>query len=158
MESLRVEANRQVSKLVIRGVPDRPGIAAEIFGIVGSRGFNVELVVTTGGTKGQAEICLAVSSTEENAVRETLEALRQELKATSIESDKDVALISVIGSNLSKVPGVAGRMFKVLSARGVNIDVISTSLSSVTCLIPDAHTEQAIVALEGEFLGDRESS
>ncbi|MBD3237083.1 MAG: ACT domain-containing protein [Candidatus Eisenbacteria bacterium] len=158
MESLRVEANRQVSKLVIRGVPDRPGIAAEIFGIVGTKGFNVELVVTTGGTRGEAEICLAVSSGEDEAVRTTLDALRDELQASSIELDKDVALISVIGSNLSKVPGVAGRMFKALSARGVNIDVISTSLSSVTCMIPEDRTEPAIAALEGEFLDDRRES
>jgi aspartate kinase len=158
MDSLRVEANRQISKLLIRGVPDRPGIAAEIFGVVGAKGFNVELVVTTGGTQGRAEICLAVSASEEQAVRDTLEALREELQATSVESDTQVALVSVIGSNLSKVPGVAGRMFKALSARGVNIDVISTSLSSVTCMIPEDHTDQAIAALEGEFLDDRTGS
>lgn len=158
MGSLRVEANRQVSKLVVRGIPDRSGIAAEIFGVVGSKGFNVELVVTTGGSKGEAEICLAVSSGEEGAVRETLEALREELQASSVESETNVALVSVIGSNLSKVPGVAGRMFKALSACGVNIDVISTSLSSVTCLISEEHTDQAIAALEGEFLSDRTTS
>lgn len=155
MQSVRVEFNTQVSKLLIRGVPDRPGIAADIFSVVGSKGFNVELVVATGATKGTADICLAVSREEQAAVRRALEELKHELHATAVEADDDIALISIVGPNLSKVPGVAGRMFKALSVRGINIEVISTSLSSVTCMIPAGRTAEAVAALEGEFLSDR---
>ena len=152
MEALRVVANKQVSKLVLRGVPDTPGIAAEIFGTLGGRGFNVELVVSTGGARGTADICLAVSEVEQDEVRVAMEKVREEVMGTDVVVDSDVALVSVVGPNLAKVPGVAGRMFKSLSGKGINIEIISTSLSSVTCLIPREKTEEAVAALEGEFL------
>lgn len=155
MERLRVEANTSVCKLVVRGVPDRPGIAAEIFGVVGARGHNVELVVTTGGSRGKSDICLAVSQREREDVLLAIDQIRAELHASEVEADDKVALVSVVGPNLAKVPGVAGRMFKALSSRGINIDVISTSLSSVTCMIPQERATEAVAALEGEFLNDR---
>ncbi len=151
MEKLRVEANPQVSKLVLRGVPDRPGIAAEIFGVLGSKGFNVELVVTSGGTRGTADIVLAVSQEQREDIREALQDIKKKVQAEDIQADTDVALVSVTGANLAKVPGVAGRLFHALSSRGINIDVISTSLSSVTCIIARAQAESSVAALKEEF-------
>ena len=155
METLRIEANKEVCKVVIQGIPDRPGIAAEIFGNLGMQGFNVELVVSTGGARGTADLCLAVASNQKEEVVKSLKSGQGELNTTDIVTDDEVALVSVTGSNLSKVPGVAGRMFKSLSAKGINIEIISTSLSSVTCLIPNAKTEEALVALEGEFIDEQ---
>ncbi|MBM3318216.1 MAG: ACT domain-containing protein [Candidatus Eisenbacteria bacterium] len=154
MDRLRVEANKDVSKISVLGVPDRPGIAAEIFGTLGAKGFNVELVVTTGGTRGTADICLAVSRDQAAGVQSLMEEIRRSVSARDIREDPAVALVSITGRNLAKVPGIAGRMFKALSARGVNIDVVSTSLSSVTCMIPHDRTEEAVAALEGEFLAE----
>lgn len=155
MEALQVTANKAVSKIVLQGVPDRPGIAATIFGDLGTQGFNVELVVSTGGTRGTADICLAVAETQEAQIRKALEGLQDDMRAVHIASDSSVALVSVMGQNLAKVPGVAGRMFRALSSKGINIEIISTSLASVTCMIPRDRTEEALAALEGEFLGDR---
>jgi aspartate kinase len=154
MDKLRIEANKGVSKIQLEGVPDRPGIAAEIFGALGATGVNVELVVTTGGTRGLADICLAVSRAEAGHVRDLLEEIRRSVTAKEIREFNDVALVSVVGPNLSKVPGIAGRMFKVLSGKGINIEVVSTSLSSVTCMIPLPRTEEAVAALEGEFVDE----
>jgi aspartate kinase len=155
MDTLRIEANKEVSKVVIQGIPDQPGIAAEIFGDLGMMGFNIELVVSTGGARGTADICLAVASNQKDEVLKTLKAGQGDLGAADVVTDEAVALVSVIGSNLSKVPGVAGRMFKSLSAKGINIEIISTSLSSVTCLIPFEKTEEALAALEGEFIDEQ---
>ncbi len=155
MDTLRIVANKNISKVVLQGVPDRPGIAAEIFGNLGMQGFNVELVVSTGGTRGTADICLAVSEDQESQVCVALEVINKEVMGTQVVADKRVSLVSVVGSNLSKIPGVAGRMFKTLSAKGVNIEIISTSLSSVTCLIPEEKTNEAVAALEGEFLDEQ---
>jgi aspartate kinase len=155
MEALRVVANKEITKLVIRGVPDRPGIAAEIFGNLGGQGFNVELVVSTGGRQDTADICLAVSMDQQDQVVRALEEMQDATLASDVVVDPDAALVSVLGPNLSRVPGVAGRMFKALSAKGVNIEIISTSLASVTCLIPREKTEEAVAALEGEFLSER---
>ncbi|MFH1143962.1 MAG: ACT domain-containing protein [Candidatus Eisenbacteria bacterium] len=155
MDKLRIESNKNISKIVLRGVPDRPGIAADIFGALGDKGFNVELVVTSGGTRGTADICLAVSQDQEHDIQATLKSIRDQVQARDIQADTEVALVSVTGPNLAKIPGVAGRLFNALSKRGINIDVISTSLSSVTCMIAVEETERAVAALEGEFLPDR---
>ncbi len=155
MDALHVSANKAVSKIVLQGVPDKPGIAAQIFGELGAQGFNVELVVSTGGTRGTADICLAVAETQEAKIRIALENMREEMRAAQLVGDTRVALVSVSGQNLAKVPGVAGRMFRALSSKGINIEIISTSLASVTCMIPRDRTEEALAALEGEFLGDR---
>ncbi|MCK4412228.1 MAG: ACT domain-containing protein [Candidatus Eisenbacteria sp.] len=155
MEKLRIESNTNISKIVLRSVPDRAGIAAEIFGALATQGFNVELVVTSGGTKGTADICLAVSQDQQRDIHSTLDKIRDEVQAKDVEADTAVALVSITGPNLSKVPGVAGRLFNALSNKGINIDVISTSLSSVTCMIAEEQTAAAVAALEGEFLEDR---
>jgi aspartokinase len=144
------------TELAGRRLQHRP-IAAEIFGTLGVQGFNVELVVSTGGTRGTADICLAVAETQEADIRRALEKMKGDMLAGEIASDSSVALVSVTGQNLAKVPGVAGRMFRALSSKGINIEIISTSLASVTCMIPRDRTEEALAALEGEFLSERAS-
>ena len=70
MEPLRVVANREITKVTFAGVPDRPGIAAEIFGALGRRGINVELVVSTGGQEGTADISLAIARSQAPGIME----------------------------------------------------------------------------------------
>ncbi len=155
METLRVEVTKDVSRVLIRGVADKPGIAAEIFTALGARGYNVEMVVTTGGTRGTADICLAVARPQQEAVRAALSEGGSGILAADVAADSDVALVSIVGTGLAKVPGVAGRTFKALSSRGINIEAISTSLVSVTCMIARERADEAVAALEGEFLRER---
>ncbi len=157
MDALRIVANQEISKIVLRGVPDRPGIAAEIFGSLGTEGYNVELVVSTGGTRDSADICLAVAENQQDDICKALEEMKDQVMGSDLVVDPAVALVSVVGSNLARIPGVAGRMFKALSAKGINIEIISTSLASVTCLIPGERTAEAVAALEGEFIDERAS-
>ncbi len=151
MEGLHAIGNREVTKITLEGVPDRPGIAAEIFGTLGNLGFNIELVVSTGGSVGRADISLAVSRSQEEAVVRALEGIRVEVGARALQMNSRVALVSIMGQHLSTEPGIAGRMFRALSNRGINIEVISTSMSSVTCLIDEGKTEDAMAALREEF-------
>src|SRR5512146_508807 len=151
MEDLRAVANRDTTKIPLEGVPDRPGIAADIFGALGQLGFNVELVVSTGGAHGTADISLAIARGQEQRVLGALESLRREIGARGLHRNSKVALISLVGHSLSTEPGIAGRMFGTLSRAGINIEVISTSLSSVTCMIDERHAEEALTALREEF-------
>ena len=151
MNNLQAVANHDVTKITLEGVPDRPGIAAEIFGTLGNRGFNVELVVSTGGTVGRADISFAVARHEEVQILRALETIREEVGARALHADSNVALVSIVGQHLSTEPGIAGRMFSALSGRGINIEIISTSMSSVTCLIEETMADQAIEALKKEF-------
>ena len=151
MENLKAIANRDITKITLEGVPDRPGIAAEVFGALGQLGFNVELVVSTGGSHGTADISLAVVRSQEQKVVDALESIRRDVGARSLQRNSKVALVSLIGHSLSTEPGIAGRMFGALSRIGVNIEVISTSLSSVTCMINERDCEAALEALHAEF-------
>jgi len=151
MEALRAVANKDVTKITVEGVPDRPGIAAEIFGALGQQGVNVELVVSTGGSHGTADISLAVSRAQETQVVNALESIRREVGGRALLRNSKVALVSLIGHSLATEPGIAGRMFGALSRAGVNIEVISTSLSSVTCMIEERSVEDALAALREEF-------
>ncbi len=151
MAGLRAVANREITKITLEGVPDRPGMAAEIFGSLGQLGFNVELVVSTGGAHGTADISLAISRSAEHEALKALDSLRREIGARSLHRNSKVALVSLVGHSLSTEPGIAGRMFGTLSRAGINIEVISTSLSSVTCMIAERHTEAALEALREEF-------
>lgn len=151
MEGLRAIANREITKVTFVGVPDQPGIAAEIFGALGRRGINVEMVVSTGGQEGTADISLAITRSQAPGVVEALEAIRRDVGARALHRHAEAALISLLGRGLQTEPGIAGRMFGALSRAGVNIEAISTSMSSVTCMIEDARCETALAALRQEF-------
>lgn len=151
MAGLRAIANREITKVTFEGVPDRPGIAAEILGALGRRGVNVEMVVSTGGRGGTADISLAIARSQEPGVVEALEVIRREVGARALQRSSEVALVSLLGKSLQTEPGIAGRMFGALSRAGVNIGAISTSLSSVTCMIEEARCEAAVAALRREF-------
>jgi aspartate kinase len=151
MDGLRVIANREITKVTFEGVPDRPGIAAEIFGALGRRGINVELVVSAGARDGTADISLAIARSQERGAVEALDAIRREVGARTLQRSSEVALVSLLGRSLQTEPGIAGRMFGALSRAGINIGAISTSVSSVTCMIEEARCETAMAALRREF-------
>ncbi len=151
MVHLQAVVNRDITKITLEGVPDRPGIAAEIFGTLGNKGFNVELVVSTGSGSGRADISFAVARTEEEAILKELELIRDEVGARALHANSSVALVSIVGQNLSTEPGIAGRMFRALSGGGINIEIISTSMSSVSCLIEEVGAAEALAALRKEF-------
>jgi len=151
MEGLRAIVNRDITKFTFSGVPDRPGIAAEIFGALGQRGVNVEMVVSTGAQRGTADISMAIAGSQATGVIEALEAIRREVGARALHRHGEAALISLLGHGLQTEAGIAGRMFGALSRAGVNIEAISTSMSSVTCMIEEARCEAALAALRQEF-------
>ncbi len=154
MSDLNVKSERDVVKVTVASVPDKPGIAAELFGRLGGEGFNIELMVSTGGGQGRSDISFAIKETELEPVQRVLERIIPELGAKSVSHHKGIALVGVTGHDLNKRPGIAGRMFRALSRCGINIDMISTSLSSVTCAIDARMIDDAAEALEKEFTGE----
>lgn len=154
MSGLTVRSETNIAKVTLGAIPDAPGIAAELFGRRGAEGFNVELMVATGGGQGRADISFAIKKDELDGVLKVLECLKEELGAQSISQRIGVALVGVTGHDLAKRPGVAGRMFRSLSRCGINIDMISTGLSSVTCMIDERMVGEADTALKEEFSAD----
>ena len=151
MIDVHIASNTNVAKITIHAVPDRPGIAADIFGRLGNEGFNVELVVSGISYKGKVDVSFAVAENELDAIKTLLEKVKDEVGADSISQTTSIALVSIAGHQLVQTPGIAGKMFNALSKSGINIDTISTSMSSVTCMVPMDKAKEAVEALRKEF-------
>jgi len=151
MNDLTITKNIKVAEVVIHQVPDQPGIAAEIFGKLGARGFNVELVISSPGVGKHANISFAVNIDELDNVLQVLEELKDQLQYDNVSFRENIGLLTLAWHMLSAQPGSAGRIFGTLSKKGVNIQAISTSLSSITCVLNVDQIDAAEVALKEEF-------
>ena len=146
-----IEKNERMTKVTLSGVPDRPGMAGEIFGALGRKGISVELLVTNPGTSGRSNISFAILNEEMESARSVLEEVRRKVGAEGLSFQPDMALISIHGKQLSGVPGVAGKMFHALASNGINSDSISSSRTGVTCLIAQEHVSSAESSLHTIF-------
>jgi aspartate kinase len=150
--------DRNEAKLVLRGVPDRPGVAAQIFGALDQRSIVVDLIVQTAEQAGRSDLSFTVTRTDFQAARETMERLAPELGLRGVESDDQIAKISIVGVGMRNHSGVAARMFEVLGREGINIQIISTSEIKVSCVVHAKYTELAVRALHTAFGLDRAPS
>ena len=147
--------DRNEAKLVLRGVPDRPGVAARIFGALDQRSIVVDLIVQTAEQDGRSDLSFTVTRTDFQAAREVMDRLGPELGLRGVESDDQIAKISIVGVGMRNHSGVAARMFEVLGKEGINIQMISTSEIKVSCVVHAKYTELAVRALHGAFGLDR---
>ena len=143
--------SREEAKVTVQHVPDRPGIAAAIFGPLSQAGVNVDMIVQNVSASGTTDMTFTVSRADLPRARATLEAARAEIGYADITTDPDVAKISVVGVGMRSHAGVAGTMFKALADRGINIQVISTSEIKVSVLIAADYTELAVRALHTAY-------
>ncbi|WNG16902.1 aspartate kinase [Cystobacter fuscus] len=139
------------AKLAISGVPDMPGVAAKIFGTLDEKNIVVDLIVQTASRDGKTDVSFTVGKTDLTKAREAVEQVAREIKAGGVETDSDVAKISIVGVGMRNHSGVAAKMFQVLSQEGINIQVISTSEIKVSCLVQSKYTELAVRALHTAF-------
>jgi aspartate kinase len=136
-----------VAKIALLGVPDRPGVAAEIFRAVGGHGVNVRMIVQASGEGGKNDVTFAVGSHDVKAVLPIVEEMRKQLNARAFVYDPDVAILSVVGEGLATSPGTAGAVFEALAKAGVNIELISTSSITITCMMRQQDVERAVRSL-----------
>ena len=143
--------DRGQAKVTIRGVPDRPGIAAQVFGTVSDHGIVVDMIVQNVSRDGLSDISFTVPRPDRPTVVTTLEEVAKKIGAESVTYDDRIAKVSIIGVGMRSHSGVAARMFRALSREGVNIHMISTSEIAVSCVIEDKYTELAVRALHDTF-------
>ena len=147
----KIEQNTKIAKVTLQNVTDRQGVAAEIFSALGEHGLNVELISTSSAGRGRADISFAVLETDLGDVVKLLDTIKGNFGAQDISVDQDRALITIYGSKLATTPGVAGKIFKVLSENGINIDMISASLTVLSLVVDESKIESAVEAIEKEF-------
>jgi len=143
--------SRDEAKLTLRRVPDRPGIAASVFGPLSAANVNVDMIVQNIGADGSTDMTFTLGRADLPRARAVLEEQAAAIGYEALIADPDVAKISVVGIGMRTHAGVAATMFKTLSAKGINIQVISTSEIKVSVLVAADYTELAVRALHTAY-------
>jgi aspartate kinase len=143
--------SRDEAKVTLVKVPDRPGVAAAIFGPLADHAVNVDMIVQNVAEDGTTDLTFTVTKADLARTVKVLEASRASLGFKDLKPDSNVVKISVIGVGMRSHVGVAQLMFKTLAEKGINIEVISTSEIKVSVLIAEEYTELALRALHTAY-------
>ena len=143
--------SRDEAKVTVRRVPDRPGIAAAIFGTLIAQNINVDMIVQNISAEGMTDLTFTVGKADLPRARAALAEARPQIGYTELVADPEVAKISVVGVGMRSHAGVANTMFRALAEKAINIEVISTSEIKVSVLIAAEYTELAVRALHSAY-------
>jgi aspartate kinase len=143
--------SRDEAKLTIRRVPDRPGVAAAIFGPLSAANVNVDMIVQNVSADGTTDMTFTVGRADLKLAQSVLAAAAAAIGSTEIIVDSNVAKISVVGVGMRSHVGVANTMFRTLADKSINIQVISTSEIKVSVLVGAEYTELAVRALHTAY-------
>ncbi len=143
--------SRDEAKITVRRVPDRPGVAAAVFGPLADANVNVDMIVQSTGADGTTDMTFTTGKSDLARAMKVLAEARPDIQYGELLTDPDVAKISVVGVGMRSHAGVANTMFRTLSDRSINIQVISTSEIKVSVLIGIEYTELAVRALHSAY-------
>lgn len=149
-----VAADADSARVAVVGLEDTPGVAFKLFNLLAKNDINIDMILQSVGRHGTKDITFTCS--DENADRAE-EIIKNNIgKFESIDVNKDVAKVSIVGAGMQSNAGVAAKMFEALYDENINIRMISTSEIRVTVLIDEQYTERAMNAIHDKFaLGDR---
>ncbi|HID95650.1 MAG TPA: aspartate kinase [Candidatus Latescibacteria bacterium] len=139
------------AKVTIRGVPDRPGIAAKIFGKLAQANVNVDMIIQNVSDSGVTDMSFTVPDSELKTALECGRQLRDEIDFKDIVADEDIAKVSIVGTGMRTHSGVAASMFEALAKNNINIEMISTSEIKISCVVRRSRAEEAVKALHKAF-------
>jgi len=140
-----------VAKVTVRGVPDRPGIAATLFGPLSDAGISVDTIVQNASAEKITDLTFTVSRKELAKAMKLMEPVVKEIGAGDIASDSSLAKVSVVGAGMQSAPGYAATMFRTLFDQDINIELITTSEIRITCIIAEKKVSDAVRALHKAF-------
>lgn len=146
-----VTLNRDEAKLMIVGVPDRPGIASSILGPVADANIEVDMIVQNSGASGTADFTFTVHRNDYDKALSICENNNALLGAQRVEGDRRIVKVSIVGVGMRSHAGIASRMFRALAAEGVNLQMISTSEIKISVVIDEKYGELAVRTLHSEF-------
>jgi len=153
-----VTGDRNQAKITIIGVPDRPGIAARIFGPVAAANIVVDMIIQNVSQASLTDISFTVPRADLGKAVDLVQRVAKEIDAKSVAVTESIAKVSLVGVGMRSHSGVAARMFDVLARDGVNIMMISTSEIKISCVIHEMSLEPALRALHAAFGLDTASS
>jgi len=143
--------SRDEAKVTLVKVPDRPGVAAAIFGPLAARGVNVDMIVQNIGADNMTDMTFSLATDQIGLAQQALEDARDDIGYQDIILDDEVCKVSIVGIGMRSHAGVAQKMFAALAAEGINIKVITTSEIKVSVLIDRRYMELAVQSLHKAF-------
>ena len=145
-----------IAKVTVRGVPDRPGIAAHLFEPLAEAGVSVDTIVQNASVETLTDLTFTVARSDLDRAAEVVNGVLPQIDAREVVSDPDLGSVSIVGTGMATTPGYAARMFRTLFDHGINIELISTSEIRITCIVRAAQVMEAVNALHEAFALDRE--
>ncbi|MEY2627194.1 MAG: aspartokinase [Actinomycetota bacterium] len=139
------------SKITVVGVADQPGISAALFEPLAAANINVDMIVQNTSKDGKTDISFTAPKADLKKALEIVEGVAKNIGAAGVTHVESVAKISLVGAGMKTSPGIAAKMFRVLAAAGVNIEMISTSTIRVSVVVDAANTEMAMRSLHTAF-------
>ena len=150
-----VTYDRDLVKITVVHVPDKPGVAADLFTPLSDKNIFVDMIIQNASLEGFTDLTFTVSKKDLKDAQKIIESTAKKVGAKKVEIDDQVAKVSVIGVGMASHSGVAARMFKTLAAEGVNIMMISTSEIKISCIIQRRYMELAVSVLHDAFELDK---
>ncbi len=149
-----IASDRNVAKVAVLGVPDVPGVAAGLFGRLSAGGVGAEMIIQS-VMRGQVnDIAFLVKKEFLGEAIDICRDIVRDIGAQGVAFDTEIGKVTVIGAGIANHPEVPSRMFSNLAAGDINIDMISSTSLSITCVVAAGDVEKAVRSLHGEFIGD----
>ena len=155
MEHIRVSGvtiKNEEARITIPDVPDKPGIAAELFGALATADVIVDVIVQSSPSNGKNTISFTVSRKSMKDALPILEKFVQVNKTGTLEVNDKIAIVSAVGVGMKSHVGVAAQMFKALADNNINIEMITTSEIKISCVIPESEGKNALRAIHDVFI------
>ena len=145
-----------VAKVMVVGVPDRPGTAAAVFEPLARAGISVDTIVQNASIDNTTDLTFTVAKSQLNMAMEVVKPIAKSIGARDCLSDSRLGKVSIIGTGMQNAPGYAAKMFRALAEAKINIQLISTSEIRITCIIEEAQVKDAVRTLHHAFELEKE--
>ncbi|GIX05913.1 MAG: hypothetical protein KatS3mg115_0316 [Candidatus Poribacteria bacterium] len=146
-----VAADKNQAKISILDVPDRPGVAAHIFQSLSEAGIVIDMIIQNVSHDQRADLSFTVPRSDLHKALEITRQVAQELGASGVDHDAEIAKVSIVGIGMKSHSGVAAQMFQALAEAGINIQMISTSEIKISCVIALDEADRAVQVLHDRF-------
>ena len=146
-----IAADKNQAKVTLRAVPDKPGVAAGIFKALAAANLNIDMIVQNMSEDGRTDLSFTLPADDLHKAQAVLDPIMKKAKAADVHFDTGIAKVSIVGVGMKSHSGVAFKMFDILAANKINIEMISTSEIKISVVIRSADADRAVRALHDTF-------
>ena len=143
--------DKNVAKITVSGIPDKPGIAATLFESLADKSISVDTIVQNSGSNDMADLSFTVERSDLASAMSIIQPVAESMGARGCSCDDNLSKVSIVGTGMQNHPGYASLMFKSLYEADVNIEMITTSEIRITCIVSQDNVDSAVVALHNAF-------